>query len=96
MVDVIEIIGGSYMAVEQDDRYTRKDWYTCSNCHHVNVVNISKNPKFKKKQRMIWADDATWNTFKGLAGEFGYDHGRMLGFLIGILQREKITYDTAV
>lgn len=83
------------MSIETDDRYTRKDWYVCEKCHHTNVVNITKNPKHKKKQRMVWADDSTWNTFKGLAGEYGMDHGGFLSFLLGILQREKIAYDTA-
>lgn len=84
------------MAVERDDRYTRKDWYICEKCHHTNIINIEKNPKHQKKKRMMYIDDSTWNSFKGLAGEFGYDHGRMMAFLVGRLRKEKIEYDTAV
>ena len=83
------------MSVQQDDRYTRKDWYVCEQCHHTNVVNIERAPRFRKKQRMIWVNDSTWNTFRGLAGEYGMDHAAFLAFLIGILQREKIAYDKA-
>jgi hypothetical protein len=82
------------MAVETDDRYTRKDWFVCENCQHVNVTNIEKNPKFKKKQRMIWCDDETWHLFKSLAGRFGQDHGGLLRLLCGQLQKERELYDT--
>ena len=78
-----------------DDRYTKKDWYVCEQCHHTNVVNIEQAPRFKKKQRHMWVNDSTWNTFRGLAGEYGMDHAAFLAFLIGILQREKIAYDKA-
>ena len=78
-----------------DDRYTKKDWYICEQCHHTNVVNINKVPRFEKKKRMMYVEDAVWNTFKGLAGEYGMNHAAFLAFLIGIIQREKISYDTA-
>jgi len=83
------------MSVEIDDRYTKKDWYVCEKCQHVNVTNIVKNPKNRKKQRMIWCDDATWTLFKSLAGRFGFDHGRMLAVLCGQMQQERELYDTA-
>ena len=82
--------------MEKDDRYTRKDWYTCEKCQHVNVVNILKVPKNKKKQHLLLCDDQTWNLFRSLAGKFGLDHGGMLSMMCGQLQHESGEYDTAI
>ena len=84
------------MDIKVDDRYTMKDWFTCEKCQYVNILNVVKAPKRQKRQRMIWCDDFTWNLFKSMAGEFGWDHGRMLSFLVGRLQREKDEYETAI
>lgn len=80
----------------QDDRYTKKDWFTCTKCQHVNVINIIKNPRHQKKKRMMYIDDQTWNLFRSLAGKFGLDHGGMLSMLCGQLQQEQEQYDTAI
>lgn len=88
-------MGERALSVEQDDRFTKKDWFVCENCQHTNIVNILKAPKRRKRQRMIFTDDPTWTLFKSYAAEFGYDHGRMLSFLVGRLQKEREQYDTA-
>ena len=64
-----------------DDRYRKKDWFICENCSYTNIINVVKDSKREKKQHMIWCDDPTWSLFKSMAGEFGYDHARMLAFL---------------
>lgn len=79
-----------------DDRYIKKDWFVCENCQHTNILNILKAPQRRKHQHQIFCDDMTWALFKSMAGEFGYDHGKMLAFLVGKLQRERLEYETAV
>ena len=81
---------------DEQNTFTRKDWYTCENCQHVNVLNIVKAPRRKKEQHQIFCDAPTWALFKSYAGEFGWDNGRMLAFLLGRLQRERQLYDTAI
>ena len=83
------------MSYQKDDRFTKKDWFVCEKCQHTNVINIMKAPRRQKRQRMIFTDDPTWGLFKSLAAEFGYDHGRMLAFLVGKLQHDRGEYDTA-
>ena len=84
------------MSIEHDERFTRKDWFVCEKCQYTNVLNIMKAPKRKKEQHQIFCDPPTWALFKSLAAEFGYDHGRMLAFLVGKLQHDRGAYDTAI
>lgn len=84
------------MSIEYDDRYVKKDWFTCTRCKEVNIINITKESKHEKRQRNLWTNDPTWFLFRSLAGEFGMDHNQFLSFLLGRLQRERESYDTAV
>ena len=88
-------MGGRALSIEQDDRFRTKNWFICEYCRRTNITDIKENSKRKKRQRMIFTDDPTWVLFKALAAEFGYDHGRMLAFLVGKLQKERELYDTA-